>query len=101
MTKICSECGKEVKFLKGKYYSPQKGKEIFLCNECLKKVKEGKKNFSMYQLFGGLGAVALINGSIGYFVDYFREISYSFLVVGFVFIAIALVMKFRETRKKL
>jgi|GEM_PF-2335852 len=41
MAKICSECGKEVKFLKGEYYTPPKGKQIFLCSECLKKIKEG------------------------------------------------------------
>jgi len=39
--KICSECGKEVKFLHGEYYTPPTGKQVFLCNECLKKVKEG------------------------------------------------------------
>lgn len=42
MAKSCSHCGKEVKFLQGKYYY-QNGKPIFSCYECMIKEKDKEK----------------------------------------------------------
>ena len=60
-----------------------------------------KKIVPMSQRFGFIGALCLAIGFIEYFLDYYGEFSYIFLVFGFVIITIALVMKYLETRQKL
>lgn len=39
----CTRCGKEIEFLKGEYYTPPDGKQIYLCKECLLKVDPSRK----------------------------------------------------------
>jgi hypothetical protein len=43
MVKKCSNCGKEVEFLDGRYYTPPEGEQVYLCKECLVEVDPSRK----------------------------------------------------------